>query len=605
MNKNGTLEFIDLLKKIDSAGENIEEGLPSKILMLAEEKLKTNDEIPADIWRKYLDSTRHPSFLQNLKGRNEQYKWAETTFKVIRRINFNLNSLFNQRVQKHPDKILFKDFANDIENNYSYKWINKRIKKIAASILNATNFKPKAAVFMENSLNSACVDLACLTHDIFITPLNTHFNIETLEFIFSELQINIIFTDSERLTTVRELRNKIGGDFLIINSGNKGQEFDDVLNYDTFINSVNEIDEVLEKRNNFPIDEAATVMFTSGSTGLPKGVVFSNYNLVTKRFARGAALPAVGDDEVLLSYLPLFHTFGRYFEMLGAIYWSGTYIFAGKTDINSLLELMRKYEPTGLVSIPLRWKQIYEKFKIDEKLTADKAAKSKLFRSIVGNNLRWGISAAGYLEPKVFNFFNKENVKLCSGFGMTEGTGGISMTPPGEYVKDSVGIPLPGIEIRFSDLGELQIKGPYVARYLNDNTEGDYWLRTGDLFEEDENGFLYIIDRLKDIYKNIKGQTIAPAFIEKKFDDIPGLKRAFLVGDMRPYNTLLIYPDFSDSFITKADSQNQLKEYFNSLISSVNKTLHPYERIVRFKIIKRNFDEKKENLLPKELLNVK
>src|SRR5690606_13619790 len=133
-------------------------------------------------------------------------------------------------------------------------------------------------------------------------------------------------------------------------------------------------------------------------------------------------------------------------------------------------------------------------------------------------------------------------VELCSGFGMTEATGGISMTIPGKYVKDSVGIPLPGIKIRFSENGELEFSGHYAAKYL-DGQENE-WIKTGDLFIQDKNGNLFIVDRLKDIYKNMKGQTIAPAFIEKKFENIPGLKRAFLVGDGKPYNTLLITPEY-------------------------------------------------------------
>ena len=102
-------------------------------------------------------------------------------------------------------------------------------------------------------------------------------------------------------------------------------------------------------------------MFTSGSTGRPKGVAFTPTNLITKRYCRAAALPDVGEDERLLCYLPLFHTFGRFLEMLGMLFWRGTYVFVRNPSAESLLAGLRTVRPTGLISIPLRWKQICDR----------------------------------------------------------------------------------------------------------------------------------------------------------------------------------------------------------------------------------------------------
>ena len=92
--------------------------------------------------------------------------------------------------------------------------------------------------------------------------------------------------------------------------------------------------------------------------------------------------------------------------------------------------------------------------------------------AVAGGRLRWGLSAAGHLDPAVFRFFQRHGVELCSGFGMTEAAGGITMTPPGEYEDGSVGVPLPGIRARLSPIGELEIAGPYVGRYLDDPAAG-------------------------------------------------------------------------------------------------------------------------------------
>jgi long-chain acyl-CoA synthetase len=610
MKKNIENEFAYKLDELNNALINNTEKFNScELLITAESLLKDNPGfISKKIWYKYLNLTRSPFFLINLNSREERYRWSETSFKVIRICDYSLLEMLNQKACELSEKPLFTTFEGNVRNNYSYKLVKDRIAKIASSIINYAGQKPSVALYLDNCIEGALSDIACLSYDIFVSPLNIHFNLENLNYIFNLLKFNIVITDTpQRIELLKTLRQKINYNFAILSVYRSGEHLEpdnDIYNFESFISGVDrdEVKGILANRDRFDLDDISTIMFTSGSTGVPKGVAFNNFNLLTKRFARGAVFPQVGRDEVLLSYLPLFHTFGRYFEMMGMIYWGGNYVFAGKSDADSLIQLMQKVKPTGFVSIPLRWKQIYEKVAELKENSIEKVERQNLLTGLTGGNLRWGISAAGYLEPKVFKFFNSNSVDLCSGFGMTEGTGGISMTPPGEYIKDSVGIPLPGIKLRFSEEGELQISGPYVAKYLEDLNKQDsdeYWMNTGDLFTRDQNGFLFIIDRIKDIYKNSKGQTIAPAFIEKKFENIPGLKRAFLVGDRKPYNSLLIVPDFQEPFIQKAESQHKLKSYFGTLVSEVNRTLSPFERIVKFIIIDRNFDEHKGELTSK------
>jgi long-chain acyl-CoA synthetase len=377
-----------------------------------------------------------------------------------------------------------------------------------------------------------------------------------------------------------------------------------------------ELESILSKRRVKPINEVATTMFTSGSTGIPKGVSFSIYNLVSKRFARHAALPEVGRKEVLLCFLPLFHTFGRYLEMLGMIYWRGTYTFAGNTSVETLFTLLPSVNPSGFISVPIRWLQMYDKIEECLSKNNEEQSKEQIIRKVIGNRLNWGLSAAGYLAPKVFNFFQNNGVNLCSGFGMTEATGGITMTPPGEYRKNSTGIMLPGIYGKLEENGELKLSGHYLARYLDDkgpgdiipypeNRETDYWMNTGDIFRVTEDGFYEIVDRVKDIYKNNKGQTVAPKTIEQKFTGVPGIKQTFLVGDARPYNVLLIVPDFEDPLLQDAVNKGDKEEYFHQIVMLANKDVARYERVINFSILDREFSADKGELTPKGSFNRK
>ncbi|MFH2035685.1 MAG: GNAT family N-acetyltransferase [Candidatus Zixiibacteriota bacterium] len=573
----------------------------------------------SEIWHRYLNLTGHTDFLTSLPDKGHRYQWAETAARAIAHSQYSLLDMFRHRVKSFPDKTLFRDMSGQEVTNWSYQITDQRTKSLAAGLLKI-NKLPRVAIVSNNCVESAFSDLACLFYNIPVTPLNVHFDANTIAYIFDELEINIVLTDSaEHRDKLQDVQKKVNNNFIIYAILPEAEQNGQVANIfrDVCLKlSAGETKSLIEEHPRNKLNQVNTVMFTSGSTGLPKGISFSEYNLVTKRFARAAALPEVGNEEILLCYLPLYHTFGRYFELLGTIYWSGTYIFPGNPSTETLLSLLSSLSPTGLISVPIRWQQIQERCLEKMELVSSASKKNEEIRKVIGSGLRWGLSAAGYLAPTVFKFFNNNGVKLCSGFGMTEATGGITMTPPNDYQDNSIGIPLPLTNTRLTAEGELEISGAYIARYLTDKRPGDeipitfggedqYWLATGDLFMVLPDGHMRIVDRLKDIYKNSKGQTIAPQQVEKKFDGVPGAKRAFLVGDAREYNVLLIVPDNDDPVIQGFSSENDKREYFHQIISNANKDLAAYERVVNFAILDRDFSIDNDELTPKGSLKRK
>ncbi|HQJ45743.1 MAG TPA: AMP-binding protein, partial [Ignavibacteriaceae bacterium] len=571
---------------------------------LASGLVNSNDKTDSII-HSYLNLFRYSSFLQKIY---DERRWDKLIKSLIDKSSYTFDVLFNQRVDQYKKKNLFRIIKDRHTIDYTWQKTSEivsdyslSIQKLLFEIENENKF---TAFLLENSFDMAMLDLACLTSGIVNVMIPANSVSEHIQFILNQTKAPILFADDEKqLAKIRSIKNDTPYlKTVILIKGNAAEDW--VISFEEFKalsfhqNKLNE--------SNIKPDSLATIMYTSGTTGEPKGIMFSHTNIVYKRFCRAMAIPGISDKDRYLAFLPLYHTFGRWLEMVGSIFWGAEYCFMENPSVETMIDNMRFVKPSIFISIPKKWIQLYEFItaRVDVETDDDEKIKSVVVDT-TGGDLKWGLSAAGFLPPDVFRFLQRYGVELMSGFGMTEATGGITMTPPFQYRENSLGKALPGIEIKLGEDGEILIRGSYVmmnyfGQKKEDTFDADGWLATGDIMRMDSDGFIEIIDRKKEIYKNIKGETIAPQKIENLFRDFEFVKQVFLVGDHRPFNTVLIFPDLksANSPLINMDEQ-QRQEYFSNVIVSVNNFLAPFERIVDFRIISRPFDDAHNELTPK------
>lgn len=557
----------------------------------------------------YLNVFRFSNFLKRIY--NER-RWDKLIERLIAAGNYNVSVLWNQRVRDYEEKILLRVLKGKDSESISWGEASNNIqiygKSIAAQIESFGQHDIHVAFLMENSPLMAQLDIACLTSGIVNVMIPANSVPQHISYIMNETQAPLLFVaDEKQLNKVKEVYNDMPAlKKVVLCTGSSAESW--VISMMEFLRDGKvydgDISEVLLEK--LKSESLATIMYTSGTTGEPKGIMFSQMNLVYKRFCRAMALPEIGEDDRYLSYLPLYHTFGRYLELMGAVFWAAEYMFMQDPSSQTMVENMANFKPTIFISIPKKWIQLYEQVSMRVDIEHDNIDKiAEEVKNVTGGKLKWGLSAAGFLPPEIFRFFQSYGIELMSGFGMTEATGGITMTPPQKYEQNSLGCALPGIEIKVASDGELLIRGSYVMiGYYHESHEETFkdggWLPTGDIMRMDSKGFIEIIDRKKEIYKNIKGETIAPQRIENFFRDFENVQQVFLVGDHRLFNTLLIYPNYEAKKPSiKEMSESQVREYFSSLIVSVNKFLAPFESIVDFRLTDRPFSENFGELTPK------
>jgi long-chain acyl-CoA synthetase len=398
-------------------------------------------------------------------------------------------------------------------------------------------------------------------------------------------------------------------------------------------------------------DDLYTIIYTSGTTGPPKGCMLSNRNYyematVVDRMERTYYRP----DDTMLLYLPLAHNYGRLMLLLGA---HVGFTIAFLADPLRVAEVLPQVRPTLLPSVPRVYEKVHtavvarfdaatgvkrrlidwalpigrEVSRLESEGTpvpsglrrkhgiADRLVFSKV-REPFGGRLRMPGSGGAPLSKEIIEFFDAVGIRIAEGYGLTECTTACSANTPDDYRFGSVGRPLPGAEVRIAADGEIEMRSPTVFQGYFKDPEAtaavftpDGWLRTGDIGELDDDGFLHITDRKKDILVTAGGKNVAPQNIENDLKTSKYVSQALVIGDKRPYVAALLTLDSVEigrwaaenaleGDVAALSRDDRVRELLQDTVDEANRERSRFEQVKRFTVLPRDFTMEDGEITP-------
>jgi long-chain acyl-CoA synthetase len=566
--------------------------------------------------------------------------------------------LFFQQVESLKDRVALRRKDYGIWNRTTWTEYGQSVREVVAGLL-ALGLEPedRVAILGDNRPEWLICHLAAMTAGGCTCGVYPTSAPEQVAYVVGHSESRVLFVENEEqvdkvLQVIDDL--KVAQVVVWDPKGLWGFSHEKILFFDEFRSKGRQYlhdhpESVSARMDAIKPEDTAMIIYTSGTTGPPKGAMLSHQNILALTACFIKATPFYDSDE-LLSYLPLAHIYENLISLFMAVWAGGTVNFVER--IETLHLNLREISPTVFCSVPRIWEKFVSMIQIH--MSDSTILKKALYKLAIGAGLRyvrtpegsrdrlkWGVfywplywlvlyhlkrqlgferiryavCAAAPASPELFQYYNALGLPLREGYGQTESTGVIAVQRIDNPRWGFVGEPLPEVEVKIAEDGEILVKGPNVFKgYFKDpeltiQTINNGWLHTGDVGAL-EGGHLKIMDRKKDILITAGGKNITPAYIENKLKFSIYIQDAVVIGDGRKYLVALILIDEDNvtkyaqdqrvPFTTFADlTQNQqIQKLIADEVSDVNKTLSKVETIKKFKLLPRRFYEEDGDVTP-------
>ncbi len=575
-------------------------------------------------------------------------------------MNALLTTHFYDSANRYSAKAALKEKVNGVYRSITYQEMKERVEQVAVFLLNSNlDAGDRVALLSENRPEWPIVDMGIISAGMVNVPIYPTLTASQVAYIVNDSGTKgIVVSSSAQLDKVRHLLKDCPQlEWVICLDDCHDIELQGVrlLDYKTLLAE----GESLMKTRRAELDarlqlakpsDMVSIVYTSGTTGNPKGVMLSHSNFASNAMAAAEAM-GFNYNQTSLSFLPLSHVLERVVNYVMQ-YCGATIAYA--ESIDTIGDNLQEVKPSAFVAVPRVFEKIYTR--ILQNIENDKPLKRKIFywalgigkqasayttqgksmpttlaakhaladklvfskiRARTGGNLEFAVSGGAPLMKELAEFFFAVGINIYEGYGLTETSPVICINRPKHVKPGTVGQVLEHVDVKIAEDGEILARGPNIMQGYFNNPEAtaevinqDGWFHTGDIGELDADGYLKITDRKKEIIVMSNGKNVAPQPLENKIKTSPYIEQAVLVGNNQKYMAALIYPNFEalekvakeQGF--KAESPEEMakskavEDFLRREIDQLTEEFARYEKVKKFALLTEEMTQENDCLTP-------